>query len=228
MEVMANNSELNLTPQSRHRGTIMPKLATQPTADAEPARKKGRERRRQILEAARQRVIDVGVDGLVLREIADDMGITHGNLQYYFQTKDDLLKAIFDEEVEKYTRGMKTALAAAAPSADRLSAIIDSNIELLKSEETRLWRAMFAVADRNRDFADILKRENAYYETVLAEELKSIKPSLAPARRRIIAKMIRMLIDGLAIELIYEDPASPGVAAVRTEIKKAAKSMISG
>ena len=205
----------------------MPKTATQTAIDAEPARKKGRERRRQILDVARQRVIDVGVDGLVLREIAEDMGITHGNLQYYFQTKDDLLKAIFDEEVEKYTGGIKSALDAAAPK-DRLSAIVDSSLDLLKSEDTRLWRAMFAVADRNRDFADILKRENEHYETAVAEELKSIEPSLTPARRRLIARMIRLMMDGLALELIYEDPNSPKIAAIRTEIKKAAKSMIAG
>jgi AcrR family transcriptional regulator len=204
----------------------MPKTATQLTADAEPARKKGRERRRQILDAARQRVIDVGIDGLVLREIAEDMGITHGNLQYYFQTKDDLLKAIFDEEVEKYTGGMKLAIDASAPK-DRLSAIVDSSLDLLKSEDTRLWRAMFAVADRNRDFADILKRENEHYETAVAEELKSIEPSLTPARRRLIARMIRLMMDGLALELIYEDPNSPKIAAIRAEIKKAARSMLS-
>jgi AcrR family transcriptional regulator len=204
----------------------MAKTATEPAADAEPPRKKGRERRRQILDVARQRVIDVGIDGLVLREIAEDIGITHGNLQYYFQTKDDLLKAIFDEEVEKYTGGMKLAIDASAPK-DRLSAIVDSSLDLLKSEDTRLWRAMFAVADRNRDFADILKRENEHYETAVAEELKSIEPSLTPARRRLIARMIRLMMDGLAVELIYEDPGSQKIAAMRSEIKKAARAMLS-
>lgn len=203
----------------------MPKSVAQPAAENEPLRRKGRERRRQILDVARQRVIEVCIEGLILREIAEHMGITHGNLQYYFQTKDDLLKAIFDEEVEKYTTGMKTALDAAAPK-DRLSAIVESSIELLKSEDTRLWRAMFAVADRNKDFADLLKRENEHYESVLADELKSIEPTLSLARRRIVARMIRLMMDGLALELIYENPNSQKVAAIRNEIKQVARSML--
>ena len=204
----------------------MSKPATQQTQAAEPARKKGRERRRQILDAARQRVIDVGVEGLVLREVAEQMGITHGNLQYYFQTKDDLLKAIFDEEVEKYTANMKTAIDSASPK-DRLGAIVDSSVELLKSEDTRLWRAMFAVADRNKDFADILKRENEHYDSAVADELKSIEPSLSLARRRIIARMLRLMMDGLALELIYENPDSLKIVAIRNEITKMVKSMLS-
>lgn len=206
----------------------MPKSAR--SAEPEPlmpARRKGRERRRQILDAARQRVIDVGIDGLVLRELAEEMGITHGNLQYYFQTRDDLLKSIFDEEVEKYTLSMKAAIDPAASPADRLSAIIDSSVELLKSDDTRLWRQMFAVADRNADFAEILKRENDHYESALADELKTIKPRLSPARRARIAKMIRLLMDGLGVELIYENPNSQKIAAVKNEIKEVARSMLS-
>ena len=85
--------------------------------------KKGRERKRQILSAARTRLIKSGIDGLVLREIADDLGITHGNLQYYFQTKGELLKAIYDEEVLKYTDSMQEAIRNTSSKQGRLSAI---------------------------------------------------------------------------------------------------------
>ena len=61
---------------------------------------KGQIRRRQIIDMSKQVLISAGYNGLVLRDIAERIGITHGNLQYYFSTKNDLLMAIFDEEIE--------------------------------------------------------------------------------------------------------------------------------
>jgi len=197
----------------------MSETTTDDRLEGRPARKKGRERRRKILEAAKDRLISRGVEGLVLREIAEEMGITHGNLQYYFHTKDDLLKAIFDEDVQKYTANLKESIQGASSREGRISSMIDSSIALLESEETRLWRIMFSIADRDPDLAKILKRENDFYEETLAEELKTISPELSAARRRHIAKIMRLLIDGLAIELIYEDPKSPKVLALKSEIK---------
>ena len=187
--------------------------------EGQPARKKGRERRRKILEAAKQKLISRGVDGLVLREIAEEMGITHGNLQYYFQTKDDLLKVIFDEEVRKFTDTLSLSIGSATTREGRISAMIDSSIALLESEETRLWLILFSVADRDPDLALILKRENDCYEEALGVELKKISPKLSNARRKHIAKIMRLMIDGLAIELIYADPKSPEILALKSEIK---------
>ncbi len=68
-----------------------------------PARKKGRERRQQIIDAAKEVLMTSGITSLVLRDIAVQLGITHGNLQYYFPTKEDLLVAIFDQELLTYT-----------------------------------------------------------------------------------------------------------------------------
>ena len=58
--------------------------------------KKGDARRQQILDTAKALLLDGGPDRLALRDIAERLGITHGNLQYYFRTKQDLLVAIFD------------------------------------------------------------------------------------------------------------------------------------
>ena len=125
-----------------------------------------------------------------------------------------------------HRRALASRSEARRRPATRVSAI-DSSVELLKSEDTRLWRAMFAVADRNKDFADILKRENEHYDSAVADELKSIEPSLSLARRRIIARMLRLMMDGLALELIYENPDSLKIVAIRNEITKMVKSMLS-
>lgn len=189
------------------------------TPDKTPARAKGRERRRQIIEAAKRRLLAQGVDGLVLRDIAEELGITHGNLQYYFATKGSLIGAIFDEEIVKYTDTMKTALGATSTQKGRLAALLDSSLDLLSVDDVRLWHILFGIAHQSPELATILKRENERYETTLADEFGRIFPDMTVERRVHVAKIIRMLIDGLGITVIYEAADSPGMTAIKSEIK---------
>ena len=187
---------------------------------------KGQIRRQQIIDAAKQTLIGGGANSLVLRDVADQIGITHGNLQYYFPTKNDLLIAIFDQAVEKYTESMKVAASETSTRKGRLDAIIDAGIAELKSPETALWRMMMSLADHNLDMASILKKENDLYEQVVAEELKMISPDLSIQRRRHIARIIHAILDGLGIQFSYEDAEGPEMRALASEIKIALFAML--
>jgi AcrR family transcriptional regulator len=182
---------------------------------------KGQKRRSQIVDVARQALIDDGPNHLVLRDVAEKVGITHGNLQYYFPTKNDLLMAIFDQELEKYTASMKEAVSATSTRRGRLDAIVDTGIAMLKTPDTTLWRTIIALADHSPELAGILKKENDLYEEVLTEELALISPALPLLRRRHIARIIHALLDGLAVQYIYEDADSPEMRALAGEMKVA-------
>ncbi|MBI1731425.1 MAG: TetR/AcrR family transcriptional regulator [Gammaproteobacteria bacterium] len=183
--------------------------------------KKGQKRRQQIIDVAKELLISDGPVSLVLRDVADRLGITHGNLQYYFPTKNDLLLAIFDQEVEKYTVGMKAAVSATSTRQGRLDAIIDSGIAELKTAETALWRMMMSLASHNAEMANILKKENDLYECMVADELQVIAPGLSSKRRAHIARIIHALLDGLGIQFTYENPNGPEMRALASEIKVA-------
>ena len=195
-------------------------------ADDKVTGTKGQKRRQQIIDAAKQALIEGGANSLVLRDVADQIGITHGNLQYYFPTKNDLLIAIFDQAVEKYTESMKVAVSETSTRKGRLDAIIDAGIAELKAPETALWRMMMSLADHNPDMASILKKENDLYEQVVAEELELISPELSLQRRRHIARIIHAILDGLGIQFSYEDAEGPEMRALASEIKVALFAML--
>ena len=195
-------------------------------ADDKVTGTKGQIRRQQIIDAAKQALIEGGANSLVLRDVADQIGITHGNLQYYFPTKNDLLIAIFDQAVEKYTESMKVAVSETSTRQGRLDAIIDAGIAELKAPETALWRMMMSLADHNPDMASILKKENDLYEQVVAEELELISPDLSLQRRRHIARIIHAILDGLGIQFSYEDAEGPEMRALAGEIKIALFAML--
>ena len=195
--------------------------STKTASDKARKETKGQRRRQQILDVAKQVLIDEGTGNLVLRDVAEKIGITHGNLQYYFPTKNDLLVAIFDQEVEKYTSSMQQAVSATSSKRGRLDAIIDSGVAELTSPETALWRMMMSMASHNPEMAEILKKENDLYEDVLTEELKLISPELSEQRRRHLAKIIHAILDGLGIQYAYEDADSAEMKALTSEIKEA-------
>lgn len=183
--------------------------------------KKGDAKRLQILQAAKKILLAKGPDGLVLREVAEQLGITHGNLQFYFRTRNALLIAIFDGEVAKYTQGLKEAVSATSTRRGRLAAIIDSGLSELRSPDTALWRMAMSMADHSPEMARILKKENDLYESVVAQELKQIAPKLSAQRRRHIARIIHAILDGMGIQFVHENPNSADMRALESEIKSA-------
>jgi AcrR family transcriptional regulator len=188
--------------------------------------RKGEAKRSQILDTAKQMLLDGGPDAFVLRDVAERLGITHGNLQYYFRTKQDLLVAIFDQEVAKYTDSLQEAVAATTTRRGRLGAIIDAGLKELRSPDTALWRMVMSMADHSPDMAALLKKENDLYQTVVAKELKQIAPHLTPQRRRQIARIIQAVLDGLGIQFVHEDPDSAEMRALESEIKAAIVALV--
>lgn len=185
------------------------------------SRRKGVVRRQQIIDTARQTLIDTGIAGLILRDIAEQIGITHGNLQYYFPTKDDLVVAVFDQELERYTESMHQALAHSSTKQGRVSAIIDSAVEVIAGDSTPLWMMIFSLARQNSQLCNILETAYKKYDKSLADELAIIDPNLSPQRRLHIAQMIRMMLDGFGVQTAYDDPGNANMIALRAEMKAA-------
>lgn len=195
---------------------------------AVPARRKGRERRQTIIDTARDILISRGITGLVLRDVADQLGITHGNLQYYFQTKEDLLVAIFDQEILKYTDSLRAASRRASSKQGKIAAIVDAGFAQLRSESTKLWRMLIGLADESPALASILKELNQRYDRELASEIVEIAPGLSPERAAHVAQMVRLFLDGLAVQLAWDAPDSPDVRALESEVKAVILSLILG
>src|SRR5262245_5446523 len=74
----------------------------------------------RILQAARLRFLQQGVDGASLRAIAEDAGTNIGMVYYYFATKDDLFFAIVEETYVRLLEDMERALAEDAPVKARI------------------------------------------------------------------------------------------------------------
>ncbi len=74
----------------------------------------------RVIEAARTRFLQEGVDGASLRAIAADADTSVGMIHYYFPTKDELFLAVVEDIYAAMLTDMATALAADVPVEARL------------------------------------------------------------------------------------------------------------
>jgi len=180
---------------------------------------RGTKTRQRILDAAKRLMLEGGPEAVMLRDVAARLGMTHGNLQYYYPVRHLLLVAIFDQETARYTDGITEAVSAETTRRGRMDALIESGLVLLRSPEIALWRLMVGMLDHNEEMAALHKKEIALYERAVAEQLRSIAPELTPKKRRHLAKIIQAVIDGMSIQRVHDDPNSAELRALEKEIK---------
>ena len=74
--------------------------------------RKGAERIADIVKAGAAILVDEGFSSLTKRRIAKRLGISHGNVSYYFPTRDSLWHAIIDYELKEHYQRHRGVLTA--------------------------------------------------------------------------------------------------------------------
>jgi AcrR family transcriptional regulator len=77
----------------------------------------------EILEAARAVFIRHGIKKATMDDIAKMIPITRTALYYYYRNKDDLLRAVLDQEIEAYGRDLDHAVGQAGALVEKLAAL---------------------------------------------------------------------------------------------------------
>lgn len=189
--------------------------STDAAAASEPAGRKGARRRAEVLAEARRVLVDDGYDRFVMREIAAGLGITLGNLQYYFASRDDLLEAVIRAEFDRNQGDVQALASGPGPAGKRLEAIVRRLVEVWAHEGGRVYVVMSLLAIHQARFA-VLHREiyRAFYDGLLPL-LQEIHPR---ARRTALQRRVRLittLIDGALVQAPDRAFLSEVVAAVR-------------
>src|SRR5215207_8630224 len=99
--------------------------------------------RTRMLEAAAAEFAEAGVDGANVNRISLAAGLAKGTIYNYFPSKRDLFLAVVEAASAQAAAGGE-ALDAAAPMAERLRALLESDVDWVREHE---------------DFARVLVRE---------------------------------------------------------------------
>lgn len=152
-------------------------------------------RRRDLIEAAYQTFLEHGFNGMTVVRIGERAGMSHGIVNYYFKSKDELVSAVVRKANFLIMQDTARRLRAARTPRERVSAVIAGNFppELFTREIARAWVSYYSALGRHRD----LDRMQRAVDARLASNLMHALAQMVERRRaRPIADHIAVLIDG--------------------------------
>ena len=105
------------------------------TSSASPrVRQRSEARRLEILHAAARVFRRRGIAAAGMREIAEEAGLSPGNLYYYFDSKDELLLFCQERTLELMLAAVDAAKAVGQSSAAQLRAVLRAHVHALLDE----------------------------------------------------------------------------------------------
>ena len=121
-----------------------------------------------LLDAAERLLVDVGYARITTRRLADQAGVNHGLVHYYFGSNENLLVRALERFTEGLIARQRELYAADMPFAEKWR----TAMRYLVSEDVtyeKIWLELQALAWNNPDLRERLARVNAEWRAVLTE-----------------------------------------------------------
>jgi AcrR family transcriptional regulator len=119
-----------------------------------------------LLDAAERLLVDVGYAGITTRRLADEAGVNHGLVHYYFGSNENLLVRALERFTERLIERQRELYAADMPFVEKWR----TAMRYLVSEDVtyeKVWLELQALAWNNPDLRARLARVNAEWRAVL-------------------------------------------------------------
>lgn len=176
------------------------------------------QRRAGIAEAALRLTVDEGLEAVTMRRVAAEAGVSLGQVQHYFASKDELLMVTLELISEQFTRRTGAAPAGESPR-ERARALLVQMLPLdeERSGEARVGVAFLARAAVAPRFAEVLRGGAAWATDFLVSRIEEGQRAgqVAAAREpRREARLLMAVVDGLTMHTLvgHHSPAEAEAA----------------
>lgn len=159
---------------------------------------KGRATASAILDVAKSIVLDHGMRALSMRRIAREMGLSPGNLSYYYASKTDLLEDLFTMVIDGYMFEFERLRQIKADSpVSQLRAVIEFVFDDLgQRETTNFFPELWVLALRDEWAAVQMERIYGLYRSVLIKIITTLRADLQAQTIEDLAITISATIEG--------------------------------
>jgi AcrR family transcriptional regulator len=121
-----------------------------------------------LLDAAERLLVDVGYSGITTRRLADEAGVNHGLVHYYFGSNENLLVRALERFTERLIGRQRELYAADVPFVEKWR----TAMRYLVSEDVsyeKVWLELQALGWNDAGLRERLARVNAEWRAVLTD-----------------------------------------------------------
>lgn len=151
-------------------------------------------------------LINAGYANFSMRRVATEAGVSVGNLQYYFSTKDALTAALLDSVVEDYLLDFDAMRSSGTPK-EQFERIVRAVFEDLRNPDTtRFFPELWSLSNHEPQLTAKVDGMYARYRAVLAELVTAINPRVGKEKAAQLAVFFSSSIEGHTMFVGYEKP----------------------
>ena len=169
------------------------------TLSSREVTRKGAERVAEIVQAGAEILLEEGFSAVTKRRVATRLSIAHGNVGYYFPTRESLWQAVIDYEIseldDKYPSDLETDTNHPQSRFDQYLSVY------MVSNEDREFGYFFAHLEAYAEInAAVAKLRDEIYERVLQriiERVRPLCPGVNDEQIELRALTVMALFDGL-------------------------------
>lgn len=165
-------------------------------------RRAGNDTAARIVLAARELLMNEGYAHFSMRNVAARAGVHLANVQYYFKTREDLVRALLDDTGARY-RASYHELQAAAPAdrTARFEQVVDFHLKDIATWETRryfiqLWALLTEIDGHTGNLMNDLYAIDIQQ---LSACIADLVPDTEPAEVRRRASVLAAMIEGMVV-----------------------------
>ena len=121
-----------------------------------------------LLDAAERLLIETGYAGITTRRLAEEAGVNHGLVHYYFGSIENLLVRVLERFTQRVTARQRALYAADVPFAEKwrtaMRYLVGDDVEYEK-----VWLELQALSWNRSELRERVARVNAEWRAVLTE-----------------------------------------------------------
>ena len=163
-------------------------------------------RRPQILAAAAEVIVERGVAGTRIADVAERCGVSPPAVLYWFDSREQLLAEALTADDERFYEELEERVDGAATPGERMVALIETATE--GADDFALWMELWTWALRDAGLRAARERFDARWraaiEAIVADGIAAGEFSAADPPQAALA--IAALIDGLSAQAALGDP----------------------
>jgi AcrR family transcriptional regulator len=177
-------------------------MRTVPKIDAPTLAEHRKQRLEAILDAAREIVLEEGVDSLTFAGVAARAGLARNSLYEYFDTREALLLAVLEAELPTWIMAIEKSMSAARTPDGVVKAYITAQLAKVADGDHQ-WAAIL----RSVRFDGPSQERLAAMHESLTEPLTAALKRLGQPRPQITASLLHGIVSAATLLIEQGEPA---------------------